>query len=670
MTKANHSSGRFVSIRWILPAAIVIPVLAVAVILIVLSVRTGRENATDLASQNARNIHHGIESRLNQLMSLPPAVNRMNEMRLREGMIALDNPGPARSRLFLSLQAFPDVSGIVLASAKGHATWVIRYPGETSYEYAIKASPDAPMQEYTMAPDGAIGAEPIRSFDYDPTARPWYQAAMQSADPTWGPVYTWVRGGKPVTLGFSRVEVIRDAAGAALGVINCEVTLSDICAFLKHLEIGKTGLAFIIERNGDLVANSVGVDGITSSMGRMRADEAPDRRIAAAAAALPGLFGPLASIEGVYLRNAVIDGTPSQVAVSSFQSGRNLNWLIVTLIPDSDFLTRVENNRARAVRVSSAAVAITLLLGIGIAIWLVKPLLAVVAHARRVGSGDLQARINRRENREVAQLSESINEMADGLQDRLRLQHALALAMEVQQSLLPVRTPRVKGLDIAARSKYCDETGGDYYDYLDVAGMSPHSVMIALGDVTGHGIAAAMLMATARGMLRSQVRTAASLGHLLTIVNEHLVVDTGGTRFMTMFLGVIDVEGMSMRWASAGHDQPIIYTPSGGHQTEIDPQGGGLPLGILESEVYQEHAYSELRPGQVMLIGTDGLWEAKNHADEQFGKQRVAEALAAFAHLSAAEIEAGVYQQLQEFCHGRPNGDDITYVVVKFTGPV
>jgi sigma-B regulation protein RsbU (phosphoserine phosphatase) len=174
-----------------------------------------------------------------------------------------------------------------------------------------------------------------------------------------------------------------------------------------------------------------------------------------------------------------------------------------------------------------------------------------------------------------------------------------------------------------------------------------------------------MLMATARGVLRSQARSQGSLGHLLTHLNEHIVADTRGDRFMTMFLAVVDASSLSMRWASAGHDQPLIYDPQQGLLTEIDTNGGGMPLGVMHGEVYEELTYNRLRPGQIMLIGTDGLWEAKNDAGEQFGKERVGEALSALAHLAAAEIEAGIYQRLQQFCNGRANEDDVTYVVIK-----
>jgi sigma-B regulation protein RsbU (phosphoserine phosphatase) len=404
-------------------------------------------------------------------------------------------------------------------------------------------------------------------------------------------------------------------------------------------------------------------------MGRLPATEAPDSRIAAAAKALATDAGALGAIDGIKVGRVSIDGKPSQMVTSSFRNRRNLDWLIVTLVPDVDFLADVQRSRMKSLQFAAIAVLVAMGVGIWLAMWLLGPILAVVSHAKRVGAGELDLRLDQRDNLEISQLSSALNDMAAGLQDRMRLRHALSLAMEVQQSLLPGRTPEVKGLDVAARSKYCDETGGDYYDYLDVEGIGRHSLVVALGDVMGHGIAAAMLMATARGVLRSQARTQGSLGHLLTHLNEHIVTDTKGDRFMTMFLAVLDAQNMTMRWASAGHDQPIIYDPESGLLTEIDAIGGGLPLGVMESERYEELTYTGLRPGQVVLVGTDGLWESKNAAGEEFGKQRVGEAIAPLAHLSAAEIEAGIYQRLQDFCGGRANDDDITYVVIKFNGP-
>jgi sigma-B regulation protein RsbU (phosphoserine phosphatase) len=656
------------SIRWILPVAVVAPAFAVALVLTFLAYRTEQRSAGELVSQNIRQIHGAIEHHLDDLVNLLPAINQLDLSRVRDGKIRLDKPEGSRSALFETIKTFPAVTSIGLASAKGEMTWVIRYPGETAYEYGLKDSPDGLMDEYAMDDSGGIGDKPLRTSEFNPAQRPWYQAAVDARGPTWGNVYVWVRGGKGVTLGVPYVNPYYDDHGRLVGMVNSEITLSDISAYLSQLQIGKTGIAFIMERDGDLIADSIGTEPMNNGIDRLRADDSADPRIALAAGQIVRQFGSLDDIQSVRSGHANIAGEPMQMAVSSFKNRRNLDWIIVTLVPDADFLADVDRHRDRSLLISAAVMLLALGLGIVIAMWLFKPIVALAAHARTVGGGDLDARINRHDYGEIAQLSGALNEMADGLQDRMRLRHALSLAMEVQQSLLPRKTPMIKGLDIAARAKYCDETGGDYYDYLDIAGMGPDLLMVAIGDVMGHGIAAAMLMSSARGVLRSQGRAEGSLGRLLTRVNEHLIVDTRGDRFMTMFLALIDVTKMSMKWASAGHDQPLIFDPQEGLIQEIDVKQNGLPLGISDAEAYEEQTFANLRVGQVMLIGTDGLWEAKNDAGEEFGKERVGQVIADVHHLSAAEIEAAIYLKLREFCNQRANEDDVTYVVIKFNG--
>lgn len=606
-------------------------------------------------------VHARIEAHLDQLMSLPPAINELIKQSLRDGRMSLGDPARNREPVFEILRTFPQVSSIVMGKATGEAMWVIRYPGETTYEYAIKPGPDADMQEFTLNAGGELVSGALSSFAFPTTQRPWYRAAAEAGGPTWGSVYVWMRNGQGETLGVSWVEPVRDASGQIEGVINCELTLADISAFLGRLRIGETGKAFIVEADGMLVATSVGLSCMKDGLNRQPATEAEDAHIAAAALQLPN-GGRLAH------RRLVVEGEAVQMVVSPYHHGRGLDWRIVTLVPESDFLAEVHQSRRHGLVLSAGAVLAALAAGIALALWLTQPILAVVKHARRVGEGDLDARLIRDDNREMLQLTTALNDMAEGLKDRMRLRHALSLAMEVQQSLLPSNQPEVEGVDVAARSQYCDETGGDYYDYLDVEGLSPHSLVVALGDVMGHGIAAAMLMATARGILRSHVRVQGSLGELLTHVNDLLVQDTGGRRFMTMFLGVLDVQAGSLRWSSAGHDPPLVFDPETGSLTDVPP-GGGLPLGVVEHEAYAEQTLSGLKPGMIVVVGTDGLWESKNAGNEQFGKQRVGQVLAACAGRSAAEIDAALYRELLAFCGNRAIDDDITYVVIKLTAP-
>jgi len=253
--------------------------------------------------------------------------------------------------------------------------------------------------------------------------------------------------------------------------------------------------------------------------------------------------------------------------------------------------------------------------------------------------------------------------MTAGLRDRLRLRHSLALAQEVQQNLLPSATPKFEGLDIASHATYCDETGGDYFDFLKIAGLPDTTLAIAVGDVVGHGVAAAMLMATARGILRSRCRTPGTLADLLTHLNNQLVEDTGADRFMTMMLMTIDVQRREMRWATAGHDLPIIYDPA--EEGFIELSSNGMSLGLKKAVSYEEHRFTEVKPGQIYMALTDGLFEAFNSDGEMFGKDRVRELIRNSADLSANEITDRINRELARFLGDTSPDDDLTFVIVK-----
>src|SRR5262245_43847982 len=168
----------------------------------------------------------------------------------------------------------------------------------------------------------------------------------------------------------------------------------------------------------------------------------------------------------------------------------------------------------------------------------------------RVGGGDLEATAEFGGSREFRRLADALNRMIGDLRDRLRLRHSLGVAMEVQQRLLPAGPPPVHGLDVAGHSTYCDETGGDYYDFLVLDRASPDAVLVVLGDVMGHGVAAALVMAGVRAVLRDRVG-AGGLADLMGRLNRLISADHRGDRFMTMHLSVIDGTTRTMRWVSA-----------------------------------------------------------------------------------------------------------------------
>ena len=202
-----------------------------------------------------------------------------------------------------------------------------------------------------------------------------------------------------------------------------------------------------------------------------------------------------------------------------------------------------------------------------------------------------------------------------------------------------------------------------YFDFLPIAGQPETTAAIAVGDVVGHGVAAAMLMATARGILRSRCRTPGTLADLLTHLNSLLVEDTGGDRFMTMLLMTVDAKCKEMRWATAGHEPPIVYDPARDHFREFN--GSGMSLGLVKGVAYEEHLFTDVQPGQVIMALTDGLWETFNRDGEMFGKDRVKEIIQNNISATAKEIIAAITDALNKFRGSKQPEDDITMVVIK-----
>src|SRR5262249_9076818 len=194
-------------------------------------------------------------------------------------------------------------------------------------------------------------------------------------------------------------------------------------------------------------------------------------------------------------------------------------------------------------------------------------------------------------------------------------------AMDVQRRWPRASAPKVRGLDGAGHSTYGDETGGDYCDLLVLDEAAPDQVLIALGDVMGHGVAAALVMAGVRAVLRDRAVAAGDLAELMGRLNQFIAADHGGERFMAMHLSRIDSGTRTRRWRSAGQDPVIVFDPAENRLTEVGK--GDLPLGVLDDTQYSERLSPAFRPGQILFIGTDGVWELPDAKGEQFGKDRL-----------------------------------------------
>jgi PAS domain S-box-containing protein len=259
--------------------------------------------------------------------------------------------------------------------------------------------------------------------------------------------------------------------------------------------------------------------------------------------------------------------------------------------------------------------------------------------------------------------SEIIGKMAF-LTDMTEHKKSLALAGEIQKSLLPQKSPKIPGLDIAGKNITCDEIGGDYFDFLWDLECEGNHFDAVVGDVTGHGVDAALLMTSARAFLRMRASQCGGISQIVTEMNRHLTMDILHTgRFMTMFYISIDVENKNLSWVRAGHDPAIIYDPNFDQFEEL--KGTGLALGVDKDYIFDENIKTGLVQGQIIAIGTDGIWETFNKDGKMFGKERFREIIRNNAHMGSSDILNAIFNEIDRFSLGVKTADDITLVIIK-----
>ncbi len=244
-----------------------------------------------------------------------------------------------------------------------------------------------------------------------------------------------------------------------------------------------------------------------------------------------------------------------------------------------------------------------------------------------------------------------------------KVQMSLEQASQLQQKLMPKSNPRVDGFDIAGKSISCDETGGDYYDFINPEEWGQEKIGIVVADVIGHGISAALLMTSVRAFFRERILSPGNCAAIVSDVNKRLVQDIEELNlFVTMFFSEIDLVEKCFRWVHAGHESAIFYEPSNDFFGTLG--GEGLPLGVMEDWVYEE-AKIPIRPGQIILIGTDGIKEACNPENVHFGNDRLQTVMRDYHQKPAHIILKAVYDALEEFRDSAEQKDDETLVVIK-----
>ena len=251
--------------------------------------------------------------------------------------------------------------------------------------------------------------------------------------------------------------------------------------------------------------------------------------------------------------------------------------------------------------------------------------------------------------------------LAAAEQARKIYQRDLEQAYEIQKQFLPRETPQVEGLELAGYNEPCHTVGGDYYDFVR---LPDGTIGVALGDVAGKGMPAALLMVNLQARVQMLAEQPSRPSEMVAHLNKAMTAACPGNRFVTFFLCRIDAATGELVFSNAGHNPPYLVRANGDIE---ELEGGGPVLGILPGIQYTEHS-KQIDPGDTVVIYSDGVSEATDPEENEFGEERLMELIKEYRRQSPEELIKTIISKVEEFASGAPAADDFTLVVARRTG--
>jgi PAS domain S-box-containing protein len=383
-----------------------------------LSFRNGQEAVNEVTTQLRKEVANSIQQRLKDYLKIPHLVNDINANAIALGQLNWQDPNNLSRHYWRQRYLFDSgkVSGIYFGSREGEFTGLLfQNDGTWQLSRAGKAT-GGKYQRYDHDTQGNLTTLLETGKDFDPQTRPWYQEAEKAGESTWSEIYPDFKEPRlTITLG----QPIYDETSVLRGVVGVDLMLAEIARFLEQIKIGKSGQTFIIERSGLLVATSTSQKPFTiknGSVERIRATDVNNPLIRATAQTLKERFGDFNNINGSQPLDFLINGKRQFVQVVPFSEGRNLNWLIVVVVPEADFMGQIDANRRTTILLCLAALVIATLFGIITSRWLARPILQLSNAAEALSRGEWNQTVTNAHAHEVRVLAEAFNQMALQLQ--------------------------------------------------------------------------------------------------------------------------------------------------------------------------------------------------------------------------------------------------------------
>ena len=583
------------------------------------------------------------------------------------------------------MQEHPQISSLLVADGRGREHMVLRIDDTWSVR---KTRRDLWGDDVVFVSWSDAQPQPSVSrgqLDYDPRDRPWYQGAVQQVDSGAGELAHWT---EPYIFFTTKDPGITaslrfDTGDGHEHVIGFDVLLNDITEFTQALRPSEDGAAFVMTQTGELIGLPRHDRLASDESRRLAMLKRPiDLNIASAADGARAYWEQPADSRGAF--RFFSDGRAWWGGARPYRLGGGRDLLIAVVVPESDLLGGLVQVRLWIIVITLGVLVGAVVRAIVMARQFSRPIEVLVRQSERISKGDLEPGESVDTNvREVQQLAQAQDRMRQGLQTLMKLERDIQLARQIQQSTFPQSLPVLSGYEIDAWSEPADETGGDTYDVIgytyDIIGYEPKGsattatrlvenadrAVFLLADATGHGIGPALSVTQIRAMLRMAVRMGEDLLTIVRHLNDQLCADLPDDRFITAWLGELNAREHRLTSFSAGQ-APLLHYDAARDEVEVF-NADMPPFGVLDDLKIELPDPIDMKPGDIFAVISDGVFEAVNDANEQFGLVRVNEVLSRHHRSSPSQIISSIREALAQFTGGVPAADDRTAVILKRT---
>ena len=499
----------------------------------------------------------------------------------------------------------------------------------------------------------------ILAGDADAVKPPWYTDAQDRDAPAWSEPYrdTDLQNATVIT----RSAPLRGADGSFDGAVGVSLRLDFLSSVVREVRLGDSGFALVLSRGGLLVAHS-------------RRDLSNDVHdpLAELSPALRAVVEPVirrAEVERSGFAAVPFDG---RVFRLTYRPIAGTEWFLATAYAEDELLADVSRLQRTQIILGGSGLAILAMAIVMLSRRITRPLGALAASAGRLATGDLDGSLPDTTSRdEVGTLTTAFRHMRDSLKDYIRnLQETTALkerlegemkaARRIQADMLPAPTAggASAGYELAAILEPARAVGGDLFDHFE----HDRRVFFLVGDVSGKGVAAALFMARAKTVFDAVAATERDPGAVLATLNRSLCRHNAAGMYVTAVCGMLDVVTRTLTFATAGHESPLLVRADGPSEP-LETEGGRV-LGLIEFGEYPVSRCT-LEAGNALVMYTDGVSEARDHAGGFYGNERLLAATSRNAAGTAGAITEGVLRDVKTFVADAPQSDDITILTLK-----